>query len=917
MGVDVDGALKAGFSLEEIKSFSKELGASLNLPDPPDTTDNEVGEEKDNEVVEGEGAAPLPKTPLQPVAQDTQLPVENVAPPKSKWHIDLDPQTIEESSKDLSSLVQGIYEDRKSLTGVIGGFLGINPMEKPERTKREKLIELNSKIVSNLKEHGFDTILDPDSHEPLVKDENGTYIPITGSLVNDMFNSKSELAGGVIGSIAGGMVAGAMAEPIPNPILKAGGAALGGLIGGATGASLGRARDMAVSAIRIRDDIEADVYRKQVADAGLNDVIDTITGGVAIAGAHKALMVVYNTWFGGNPVGAMKALNHDFNLTKEQEADVEKGLRKATEGESVTTHKRSLNPKEEKIAAVLYSNINQKRSQEVLAAAAQSDPRVATIIDINTDTRSAALNKVINKVDYKNISSDIRKSINSYEADVGNFYSAVKKSGADIVDSTDFTFSPTDLGLPDILNKFKKEGMSGSDRLGSFAKHLIKIEDSLETPNFSNLIDLRQTINEFAFEKKLSFAEKKTMLEIRSNVDNAIDSAANKYMANGKEWVADFKNAKTEYRDMKRVQENYMYKGIMSEAKTGEDIGAVLNKWSTSDAVNIPVFNQVLDRLPPAVRAKAEASAISNLTNKFSIGKDKGAQAINFPALSDAIKQLNINTGEGKYISQVVEEMAKLGDDTMRYNIRGGGLVEGTGVPISQSLPDKVQASFINMVFGVLRTAFPIGRKSQALALVKQTKRIFQEPFNFKTGETFIKSFPPESQGTAKSLLNEYRMKLSENPVKVNPNVKQLYTSGKESSGALGTGEYLTPRNVKGQFTKPVDMSKVATLTDASRELGRVITEKDIRLSPSIGNKLSRLGYEGITVNGKVKMFGKQEKTFQIIEGEKGEVLGTVTTNKSTKATPEGSKQKTEQVFKEGRSDKVIKRVKTDKETKQ
>lgn len=766
------------------------------------------------------------------------------------------PDTVTpENAMDMADLYKNVYGKYSTMGKQLGGMfdhdIGIQA--------RQEINQLNAAVAEKLKKEGMDAFIDNNTGEVMLRDKNGVVSEVDSSMLNGMWNSKGELAGAITGGIRGAQIGGRIGMAA-GPWGTAAGVAVGTVAGSAMGAMAGRGLDLAINSKILSEDLTAKLYMRQMAEAGIFDGVSTILGGAlfkAGAATGRGIMKAYKYVASGNTRGAYRALKENLNITDDQAQAM------VAEFERINNIKMSGTPEENAISVVAQTK---QGAESVVKAAANQSERVATMIKESVDNRAKAINQTVDSVTDPNVGSLIRKDLNAYEADVKDFFDIVKKQGNDAINGTDFRFDFDKLATKPVLDNIEK-GLSNPSVRERFANYAQRIANASEDRTFSGLLELRSAVNEFKYGVKLRKPDLDAINEVLNKVDNQIAKAVKEYMPGeaGRNWQKNFSLAKSEYSKMKVLQQNSLHRIISRPGITEDGIQKAISKYGNAKEVDSSTFNEVVERLSPATRAKAEGAAIKNLTNKYTYGVPGEAQATHFPALAEEVRGLNLSTPEAKGLANVIEEIAKVyKNDANLGAISSKTIAVRQQANLSSDIVQKAKYTVIGALWGHMVKHLP-GQNSRNIALVHKVAEVLKNPLHAKTAEDFIKMIPKAQQGEMRSLVRELQIETAKTG-----GVKQSVTTNmyKQSArgnlavtdGVLGKGIYLVdkvanPNPAMKVIRQEVDTSKLATLDIISNLVGRDVTEKEIRTIKDLPQKLMDKGYLGIRLDGRAMLF--------------------------------------------------------------
>lgn len=734
-------------------------------------------------------------------------------------------------------------------------------------------IELNKFIADELKgKHNVNAFVDPESGELMMQTEDGKQQPIDSSFINGLQDSGFELGGALAGASAGARIVGtafaAAAPPVlpyvgpaAKPIAGAVGATAGALVGGAMGAFTGRGIDLLRNSMTIKEDLDAGFALQQMTEAGATDALLSVAGGTvlklgkgAITGANGAWKLVTQ----GNTKGAFKALQETVGFTKEEAQQI------VTDWEKLAQQPAPGKNLQEKAMAVVATTMPQ--AEGIARAAISEDPQASARMVRAIDDRAKSLAQAVDKSAPANIATTLQDSLGAYRKDVQDFYGMVKQEATDIVDHTDYRFDYEKIAINPVLEKIGAT-LDNPMVKERFVGMMSKIGRLSETRTFSDLVELRQTVNDFKYNTKITRYHDKVALDTALNkIDGEISKVAKEYMPNGgKAWLNNFKTAKTEYAKMLQLEENSLVKSLSKSGVTEADIRKVLPKYMTSvDST----FDNVMEKLPPAVRAKTEMAAVKYMTEKFTSGSATDLQAVHFPALAEQLKTLPLQTKEAKALASTVDQMAKVfKNDPSLAKLGGQFYVRGGGGTLTTDLVAKTKYAVAGAVWRHISKLAPTQYGRNA-SLITATSRLLENPMKAKTVSELMGNLTGDEATEMKSLVRDLQIQYTKQAEKAPPEKLKLYkvSSGDKlnaSNGIMGRGVYMTERVSNPGVTEQgknivkyeINRSQLADIKKVSAIMGKDMTIADLRKVPDLEKKLSEQGFVGISHDGRVMLF--------------------------------------------------------------
>lgn len=410
----------------------------------------------------------------------------------------------------------------------------------------------------------------------------------------------------------------------------------------------------------------------------------------------------------------------------------------------------------------------------------------------------------------------------------------------------------------------------------------MRIENASADRSFSGLLELRSAVNDFKYSETLSSPDLAAINTVINKIDGQIGKAVKEYMpTDGKTWMGNFKLAKAEYSQMKRLEENALYKQLDRPGATEENLQKAISKYSKDKDVDTELFNKVVERLSPSVRAKTEGAAIRNSVNRWTHGGGTESQAINFPALAEELAGLNLKTKKAKGLQKVVQGIADVyKNDPSLAAIAGRPTMGRSQATLSDDVTQKAKYALVGTIWdSIVRYAPTKGANN--MALVHQLTKLFDNPLHVKTVDDLVKQLPVEKKEMARSLVKDLQIQTARKGPAAKQATANMYkqtTTGKltPTSGVLGKGVYLVDK-VKNPIAgrkivkQAIDPSTMATLDDISSLVGKNVDVKDIRALPNLQEQLTEKGFKGIKVGDKAVLFSDKVKPSVIKETAKKE----------------------------------------------
>lgn len=878
----INKALSSGYTREELANYMsqkadmtlEEAGSVIN-----DTVKLKILKAKEAGYSEEEIKQHMLANKYDANLVDSAM--DSAKAPKPWKQTDFNPnKPVAESAMDIADLYRNVY-GKYSTQGKM--VQGIWDTEKGIEARQE-IDQLNVGIMRKLQKEGYDSFINPEDGEVMVRNESGEAVPVDDSFINGIWNSKFEMGSAIAGAAKGAQLGSKAPGVIPKTIGTIGGA----IFGGAVGAGVGKGADMTVNAYQLKEDLTRQLYLQQMKEAGIADVVMGAVGTTVFKTskfATKTVMKGYDYIVEGQVDAAFKEFTEQLHMSPEKANELIKQLEDTHKGQLVKetrttanklsfglipTGQKELTQSEKGIIAIAST---QQLAEGTAAQAVAESPRAANALIHTIDTRAKSLQSSIAKITDANTGALVRKDLEAYRADVKKFYKTVLATGVEHVGSasraTDFKFDMDKLAIEPVMKNIV-ESVGDPTMKQRFIAYADRIANASADRSFEGLINMRQAVNDFKYSKSgLNPTDIEALNGVLNRIDTQIEKAAKQYIPDSKTWLEHFSKAKTEYAKMKVFEENTMYQSIMAERNSEKGIRQAINKWANDKEVDAETFNAVAERVSPKTRSLMEVSAIENLSSKYTVGKITEFQATNFPMLAEELAGLNIKSAEGKALVNAVTDISKIfRNDVELAKVTGYIRMPNASQALSTSIAAKAKYWIVSQVWNVVKSRIP-GQAGAQQTLVNRTAELLKDPLKFKTVEDFIQAVPEPSRPEMRSLVKELQAATASTKTgKVDAEWRNMYKSspsGKlvETDGALGRGVYLFDKVVGAKpganiIKHDVNLTKMATMDDISRIAGAPVLERDLKTlndKAELYKRLSEAGYEGIMLDGKAMLF--------------------------------------------------------------
>lgn len=678
-------------------------------------------------------------TANQPISTEPQLDLANqrIVQP----NLDSDAMQAEEATSTIAKY-NNLY--KKTSTGLKS--ISWNKEDRDVAAYESSVLKNN--LLKELKNKGIDNAtINKDGQ--LVAIIDGQEQELDSSFLQDLWASKSELAGAVAGGIQGAKL---------GSRFGVAGTVGGGLVGGAAGAFAGKGIDIAINQLDIAQQIDSDLALQQMTEAGITDAVGGVIGHGVLKGLSLAGTKVKNlySYISDNNIdGAYAyALKH-FNLTDTQVKELVANVQSKIGPVAGT----------EKEQALKILSTTQAGGEAIVKATDIFDPTASATVASQVFDRASQLKQATNKLGADNIHQIVNKNLDTYINEVGNYYGAVKQAGKDFTEGYTFNYEKT--GLKPILDEIGSK-IEDPRIAQNYANLMQRVGDATEGRGFDDLVDLRQLVNEVKYNSgTISRAQSEKLDLIKSNIDLEIKNAAETYIPNSRQWMDSWNIAKSQYSEMKQLEKNVLFKALTKPGITEDQVVKSLSKYigaPTDNLTGINVFNQVMDKLPKNVRSRVDGAVLDTLVEKYSAGSFGGNRAVHFPKLASEINKISWknSTPKVQQVTRTINKMAEVFKNDVNL-ARVSGQIE---IPKFQSYLTadpvvRLKYEVASSVFNYIKQLVP-GDRANALSLLNNTSKLLENPLSSKTVKDMYSQLPKDRRNIRTKLdFDKVRMDLA------------------------------------------------------------------------------------------------------------------------------------------------------------
>ena len=621
--------------------------------------------------------------------------------------------TAQQLVTDLKVIQPAMVSLTERAQGLMGNQLKQRQVEVAEREAQQKIVNMASERGISVQVQGG---------EYFAQTEDGKWAKVTPDLLDELASAKGEIVGGTAGAIAGGMM-----MPIPHPLAKFLGSAAGAALGAAAGTQL----DYLYSAMKVSEDMNAQVaLNKALTAAELSIVGDSIAypiaklGGAAVRGIKRAKDLIID----GNSAGAYQALKDTLFISDGEAQQIVEGLQKfaAVPGG---------NPAEQRIASTI---LTRPGGEAIVQSVVRDSPKASQAVVQALDSRAQDLMRTSKELSGDGVAKLLREDLDNYVADVKGFYGSVKDRalktpGADLIQ-----FDYDGLAVEPVLKRLQAN-IQDPTVLQRFVDQAGRIRETSDSRSFGDLLELYRLVNDFKFNKRIASKKDYDALnEVLTKIDGAVKQAADMIMPDSKQWLTDWASARAKYAQMKRTQENVLAKALRSPNVTEAQIGNTLVKHiQTVDGT----LEEVLSKLPANARRRAEGAVIDTLVNKMTAGAEGGLRATDFPTLAKELDKITFTTKEPRQLKLAINKMAEVfRNDLALAKASGRVYFQRPGGFLADDLASKFKYQAAQNIFQNVQKMLPT-EHGRGIALIAKAADLLENPLHAKTAKELMEDY--------------------------------------------------------------------------------------------------------------------------------------------------------------------------------
>lgn len=547
-------------------------------------------------------------------------------------------------------------------------------------------------------------------------------VEITPNFLQSLVAEKGEFIGAAAGGIYGAVQGAALAPP--TPWTKAAGALAGGLTGAVAGGIAGTELDYVYQSMKLQEDMSAEIAAHKALTASEAAAYGEVLGlGLYKfgGGLWKGALRVKNFLLDGNSEGARKALRDIFFLSEDEIDEIIQRFERVVDTTGMSRAQKE----------IIAVTTTLPGAEGLVQAAAVLDPTASRAVVKNISERADQLLKA-SREGATETARVLKQDLDSYVDDVKTFYNNVKTEAAQNPRNKYYKFNLEGVAVNPVLESLAEKIADPAIR-EKFLLQMSLAKRYTDNRTFSDLIELRQLVNEFRFNKRVTKPEDyKALDEVITNIDNKLEKGAKwLFGKDADRWIDDFATARKQYSEMKTVQGTALYRLVNRPGITPEAVSKAMLKYSDSLDGN---YERVMSMLPKDMRKLAERDMISQLVNKYTAGTEEGLRATQFPMLAKDLSTRSFVDEESRQLVKAIGLLA----DTFKNDVL---LSQSTGmftIPkfqsyLTSSPAKRAEFALASTIFNEIQQRIPGSKASREIALVKNAAKFLETPLNVKS----------------------------------------------------------------------------------------------------------------------------------------------------------------------------------------
>lgn len=715
----VQGMLDQGFTPEEAKDAIAKV---------PQVEEAKALDYSDDEIKEFFGSKQPVAGPEEVAIKDKEtnqdyVPKSDTGDAKSDAAYEILTSGKNIPIQELTTALHTVYPDMSSVTTRISAFFGDDEaMLKAQQTEKAAINNITAAFAARGVKAEF---LEGEWYVVASQDDPNDVIRVTPGMWDTFWSTRNEMAGALAGAIVGGKAGLSATATSPNPYARALAAVGGSISGAVVGSVIGTELDYLRDAVAISENLSLEIAAHKALTAAEASAIGDLVGlGVlqGVGSSYKGILKAKDFLYGGNEAGARTALRETMFLREDEIDQVVAKLNR-------TINTAEMSPAQREITATA-----------LLLPGAQDLVRIAGVVDAKAakatvraiNDRAADVLETTSQLAGKGAPVKLFEDLSAYTRQTMDYYGQVKGAASTSPRAKYYKFNLDRAAIEPIYDQLQAN-IQDPATLERFLLQVNKAKRHANGRTFEDLIELRQIVNDFAFNKKVTNGKAAGALrEVIDNIDGHIERGSTFVFGKdkGAAWLSEFGTAKAEYAKMKSLERNTLAKLVRRPGVEPELVSKALLKYSNSmDGT----YEHVMGIMPKATRVTVEGDMINTLAQKFSMGDAGQPRAVHFPQLVQELNKISFLTPEARQIKAALTELGDVFQNDVALSLSTGMM----SLPKFQSYltaDPVVRAKYelASTLFNYTKTLVP-GEANRQAALLRNTAKFLERPLNSKT----------------------------------------------------------------------------------------------------------------------------------------------------------------------------------------
>lgn len=631
--------------------------------------------------------------------------------------------------EDFVAGMEALYPNMTSVTTRTAGYFG-NEDDYRVAVEFDKIAK--AKIVEEAQKQGVNLVWQEPKEDPsmgtifdsgrwMAQMPDGSMVDVSPGFWAGVRAEANEATGAFVGAIEGGKAASRITK---NPYLVG----LGTVLGAATGGAFGSQFDYLANAVNLNQDMSAEIAAHRAMTAAEASVIADVIGypiAKGLGAGYQGILRTKDFIMDGNSIGAVKKLKADLNMSDDEAQVLVANLERMIE-------LPGKKPAQKELAAIV---LTQPTMQDVVKVAGTLDSKMARNVAQMVKNRADDLLKSTEDLTSESAGKILSEDLINYTSDVKAFYQGVKETASKHPLANTFDFDFEALAIDPVIKRLK-ENITDPNVAFKFAQHAKRVQSMSDARDFGSLIELRQLVNDWRFNKRISkHADAQMLTDLVRGIDANITDGAREIMGKQADtWLANFDQAKLMYADMKKLEKNVLYRALRRPGISEEATTKALTRYISSiDGT----FNDVMAKLPMGARKRAEGSVINALASKYTTeSPSTGSRAVDFVSLAHDLDNVTLTTPMARQMRDAISRMSEVFMNDIPLAMSTGQMP----MPKFQSYlttDPVVRAKYeiASGIFNTIKQYTPGTEQSTNLAIVKNVAKLLENPLNAKSAK--------------------------------------------------------------------------------------------------------------------------------------------------------------------------------------